>query len=190
MRITAIRSMHGLLLVTCRDCHVMCVPLWHPSSVCWTPVTLLSAGLHGFGRRRFGACKSFDLVHLNKCKAAPVHALKACRRSRGTAPSVLKPGIVLSVSGQLHASAVLYRIIQNWGLGRHHSRAGRFGERENLFSQPRTGSRNCPSPWSCNKCKNLSFLFSVWFFTLMPRRLQCKRVKCHVTISLSSDMLV
>jgi hypothetical protein len=154
--------MHGLLLVTCWDCHVMCVPLCHPSSVCWTPVTPLPAGLHGFCRRGFWACKSFDLVHLNKCKAAPVHSLKTCRRSRGTAPSTLKPGVVLTMSCQLHASAGLHPVIQNWRLGRTHSRAGRFGEGESLFSQSGLETRNCPSPWSCSKCKKSKFpIFSL-----------------------------
>jgi hypothetical protein len=129
------------------------------------------------------ARKCFDLAHLKKCKAAPVPAFKACRRSRGTAPSTLNPGISLKMSGQLHASAVLHPVIQNRSLGGPHSRAGLFGEEKNILPQPGIESPNSLPDEHLN---NLSFLFCVWLFMLKSRRLQSKRISCHVVISVSS----
>jgi hypothetical protein len=133
------------------------------------------------------ASKCFDLAHLNKCTAAPVPALKACRRSRRTALSTLNPGISLKMSGLLHASTILPPVIQNRSLGGPHSRAEVFGEEKNLLPQPGIESLySLPDEY----LKNLSILFSVWFFVLKERRLQSIRISCHVVISVSSGNAV
>jgi hypothetical protein len=110
--ITATRSMHGQLQVTCYYFNaVMCsCDIRHSSADCW----LLSAGLQtdSSQRVRFEGPANIVIFYIeNKCRAIILKVLKACRRSGGIAPLILNfgtrlRGVLASRPGHLTRKAM------------------------------------------------------------------------------------